>query len=172
MEELKNNSERTWDFTKTPGVDLNVLKADAAGASPKWSYNAEGKRYTNLSNIDGTVVANGVELYMMEGLSISSTDNNAGKIKIDVNNQLQLGGSNIVLTISNLKKGQKVTIKFAATGETAATFDTRTNLTGATGFVAANKNTTQVGEATVVIQEYNQRLWYQYLQHLRDASRE
>ena len=148
LEALKNNSERTWDFTKTPGVDLNVLKADAAGASPKWSYSAEGKLYTNLSNIDGTVVANGVELYMMEGLSISGTDN-VGKIKIDVNNQLQLDDSNIVLTISNLKKGQKVTIKFAATGATAATFDTRTNLTGATGFDAANENTTQVGEATV-----------------------
>ena len=148
LEALKNNSERTWDFTKTPGVDLNVLKADAAGASPQWSYSAEGKLYTNLSNIDGTVVANGVELYMMEGLSISGTDN-VGKIKIDVNNQLQLDDSNIVLTISNLKKGQKVTIKFAATGSTAATFDTRTNLTDATGFDAANENTTQVGEATV-----------------------
>ena len=61
-----------------------------------------------------------------------------------------MGGSNIVLTISNLKAGQEVTIKFAATGATTATFDTRTNLKDATGFTAADKNTTQEGKATVV----------------------
>lgn len=61
-----------------------------------------------------------------------------------------MGGSNIVLTISNLKAGQEVTIKFAATGAATATFDTRTNLKDATGFTAADKNTTQEGKATVV----------------------
>ncbi len=151
LEALKDNSNRIWDFTKTPRTDINLLKSDAAKAEgARWEYNEPNNRYTNSSTIDGALVANGVELYMTEDLSFSSETSNIGKIKIDVDKQLQLGGSNIVLTISNLKAGQEVTIKFAATGETAATFDTRTNLKDATGFTAANKNTTQEGTATVV----------------------
>ncbi len=151
LEQLKNNSERTWDFTKTPLMDLGVLKAEAAktDGEKKWSYDEGNKRYTNTETINGALVANGIELYMTEDLSVSSSLNNTGKIKIDVDKQLQLGGSNIKLTISNLKAGQEVTITFAATGA-AATFDTRTNLKDdATGFTAADNNTRQVGKATV-----------------------
>lgn len=151
LEALKSSSVRIWDFTKTPRTDINLLKSDAAKAEgAKWSYDSENKRYTNLSNIDGVLEANGIALYMTEELSFSSETSNVGKIKIDIDKQLQLGGSNIVLTISNLIAGQEVTIKFAATGETAATFDTRTNLKDATGFTAANKNTIQEGKATVI----------------------
>lgn len=151
LEALKENSDRTWDFTKTPKLDVSVLKAEAAkDEGARWVYDEPNNRYTNSSNIDGALEVNGIELYMTEGLSFSSSSDNTGKIKIDVDNQIQLGGSNIVLTISNLKAGQEVTIKFAATGETAATFDTRANLKDATGFTAADKNTTQEGKATVV----------------------
>lgn len=149
LEQLKASSERTWDFTKTPLMDLGVLKAEAAKADgKKWSYNEVDNRYTNTETINGALEANGIELYMTEGLSISSTSDNTGKMKIDVDKQLQLGGSNIVLTISNLKAGQEVTITFAATGD-AATFDTRTNLINDTGFTLADNNTRQVGKATV-----------------------
>lgn len=150
LEALKENSDRTWDFTKTPKLDVSVLKAEAAkDEGARWTYIEANNRYQNSSNIDGALAANGVELYMTEDLSFSSSSDNTGKIKIDVDEQIQLGGSNIVLTISNLKAGQEVTITFAATGETDATFDTRTNLKDATGFTKANKNTTQVGKATV-----------------------
>lgn len=151
LEALKENSDRTWDFTKTPKLDVSVLKAEAAkDEGARWIYDEPKNRYTNSSNIDGALAANGIELYMTEGLSFSSLSDNTGDIKIDVDKQIQLGGSNIVLTISNLKAGQEVTIKFAATGATTATFDTRTNLKDATGFTAADKNTTQEGKATVV----------------------
>ena len=150
LEQLKASSERTWDFTSTSRTDLNLLKADAAKTDgKKWSYNEGDNRYTNTETINGALEANGIELYMTEGLSISSTSDNTGEISIYVDKQLQLEGSNIKLTISNLKAGQEVTITFAATGE-AATFDTRTNLKDdATGFAAADNNTTQVGKATV-----------------------
>ena len=151
LEALKENSDRTWDFTKTPKLDVSVLKAEAAkDEGARWTYIEANNRYQNSSNIDGALEANGIELYMTEGLSFSSLSDNTGDIKIDVDKQIQLGGSNIVLTISNLKAGQEVTIKFAATGATTATFDTRTNLKDATGFTAADKNTTQEGKATVV----------------------
>ena len=150
LEQLKASSERTWDFTSTSRTDLNLLKADAAKTDgKKWSYNEGDNRYTNTETINGALEANGIELYMTEGLSISSTSDNTGEISIYVDKQLQLEGSNIKLTISNLKAGQEVTITFAATGA-AATFDTRTNLKDdATGFAAADNNTTQVGKATV-----------------------
>lgn len=42
-----------------------------------------------------------------------------------------------------------MTIVFASTGDNAVTFDALTNLSGASGFTAADKNTTQTGTATV-----------------------
>ena len=63
LEQLKASSERTWDFTKTPLMDLGVLKADAAKTDgKKWSYDEGKKRYTNTETINGALVANGIEL--------------------------------------------------------------------------------------------------------------
>ena len=63
--------------------------------------------------------------------------------------RLQLAGKNVTVTIPSLTKGQTVTIVFASTGDNAVTFDALTNLSGASGFTAADKNTTQTGTATV-----------------------
>lgn len=145
MIQLKTNSARSWDFTRTSALDIAALAADAAN----WTYDSGNNRYTNSTNITGAIRANGTELTLTAGLTIGSDTDNSNKIKIDVNKQLQLGGSNITLTIPNLKKGQTVTIAFAATGTTATTFDALGNLSDATGFTAADKDTRQKGVAKV-----------------------
>ena len=83
LEALKENSDRTWDFTKTPKLDVSVLKAEAAkDEGARWTYIEANNRYQNSSNIDGALEANGIELYMTEGLSFSSLSDNTGDIKI------------------------------------------------------------------------------------------
>lgn len=71
------------------------------------------------------------------------------KLRIDNAKRLQLAGKNVTVTIPSLTKGQTVTIVFASTGDNAVTFDALTNLSGASGFTAADKYTTQTGTATV-----------------------
>ena len=119
LEELKNNSERTWDFTKTPGVDLNVLKADAAGALAKWEANDAKTEFSNISAMNGTLQANGVALYMAEGLTFSNvpakTEESIG-MRIDINRRLLLNSKDICITLPSLEKGQKVTVRFSSTG--------------------------------------------------------
>ena len=145
MIQLKTNSARSWNFTRTSVLDIAALASDATN----WTYDDTNNCYTNNTSITGAINANGNELTLTSGLTISSDADNIGKIKIDVNKRLQLDGSNITLTIPGLKKGQTVTIEFAATGDATTTFDTRGNLSVVSGFTAADKNTRQKGVATV-----------------------
>ena len=140
---LSANAQQTWDFTQTSDADSTAL----AGATSEWTYEATNSRFTNKNAIDGAVTASGVELQLAKGLTINGAA--AGKLKIDINKRLQLGGKNIALTTPTLRRGQQVTITFASTGSTAVTFDALTNLSAAQGFVEADKNTTQTGTATV-----------------------
>ena len=140
---LSANAQQTWDFTQTSDADSTAL----AGATSEWTYDATNSRFTNKNVIDGAITASGVELQLAKGLTINGAA--AGKLKIDINKRLQLGGKNIALTTPTLRRGQQVTITFASTGSTAVTFDALTNLSAAQGFVEADKNTTQTGTATV-----------------------
>ena len=133
---------QTWDFTKTPDADVALLKA----ATSEWGYTETSNRYESKTAINGAIKAGGTELSMTKGLTVDAA---ATKIRIDVNNRLQLAGKNIPLSTPILKKGQVVKIVFASTGSTAVTFDSNTNLSGTSGFTAADKNTTQTGTGTV-----------------------
>ncbi len=133
---------QTWDFTQTPDADVAALKA----ATSEWSYTESSNRYESINAINGAITAGGTELTMTKGLTVEA---GAKKIRIDVDNRLQLAGKNIPLTTPALKKGQKVTIIFASTGNTAVTFDQLTNLSETTGFVTADKNTRQTGTGVV-----------------------
>lgn len=136
-------AQTKWDFTTTSESDVAHLAAD----TDNWSYTADKDRYESKKAIEGAIKAEGVELDLAKGLSISGAD--AKKIRIDVNKRLQLAGKNISVIIPGLKKGQVVTVVCASTGENATTFDKLTNLTAAEGFTAANSATTQEGKATV-----------------------
>ena len=139
---LMSVNAQSWDFTKTPDADVTLLSADTT----EWSYTETSNRYESINAISGAITAGGTELQMTKGLTVEAA---AKKIRIDVNNRMQLAGKNITLTTPALKKGQQVTITFASTGNTAVTFDELTNLSNADGFVVADKNTTQKGVATV-----------------------
>lgn len=133
---------QTWDFTKTDAADVEALSA----ATSEWTYTESSKRYENVKAISGAVKAGDTELALTRGLSVTAAEK---KLRIDVDNRLQLAGKNVQLTTPSLKKGQVVTIVFASTGTTAVTLDAVSNLSGLTGFSAADKNTTQTGTGTV-----------------------
>ena len=135
-------AQTKWDFTQTPESDVAALKA----ATSEWAYTETSNRYESKIAFSGALTAGTTELQMTKGLTFEAA---AKKIRIDVDSRLQLAGKNIPVTTPSLKKGQVVTIVFASTGETAVTFDANTNLTGASGFTAADKNTKQTGTATV-----------------------
>ena len=115
LEQLKASSERTWDFTKTPLMDLGVLKADAAktDGENKWSYD-EGKKQFESQSAFTTLQANGVPLYMTDGLTFSGVEN-SGDLRIDIDSRLLLNSSGIGITLPSLKKGQKITVEFSTT---------------------------------------------------------
>jgi hypothetical protein len=127
---------QTWDFTKTPDADVALLKA----ATSEWGYTETSNRYESKTAINGAIKAGGTELSMTKGLTVDAA---ATKIRIDVNNRLQLAGKNIPLSTPILKKGQVVKIFFASTDSPALTIDSNTNMSGTSGFTAADKNTTQ-----------------------------
>lgn len=139
---LNANAQTKWDFTQTPESDVAALSA----ATTEWTYTEKSNRYESKNAINGPLKAGNVELQLTKGLKFEAAEK---KIRIDVNNLVQLAGKNIPVTTPALKKGQKVTIVFASTGDNAVTFDANTNLTNAQGFVAADKNTKQTGTATV-----------------------
>ena len=133
---------RTWDFTQTIDSDLQALKA----ATTEWLYTEKSNRYENIKAINGPLTAGQTVLELTQGLSFKA---DSAKIRIDVGKRVQLAGKNVTVTSPQLKKGQRMTITFASTGDKAVTFDVLTNLTDAQGFKAADKNTTQTGTATV-----------------------
>ncbi|MBQ9363819.1 MAG: hypothetical protein IJT97_10455, partial [Bacteroidaceae bacterium] len=104
LEGLMKNTSYEWDFSKKIPADSAKMRI----ADTEWRYNAEKKRYDNLMAI-GTateaspVTAGGVELLLMKGLTITNaagvSGSSEGKLKIDYGKQLQLGGSNITLTL-------------------------------------------------------------------------
>ena len=139
---MSASAQQTWNFTQTPEADVTALKA----ATTEWTYTEASDRYENNNAISGAIKAGGTELQMTQGLTVEAA---AKKVRIDVNKRLQLAGKNIPLNILNLKAGQVVTIEFASTGDAQVTFDVLTNLSGTSGFAAADKNTTQTGTGTV-----------------------
>ena len=89
---------QSWDFTKTPDADVRLLSA----ATTEWSYTESSNRYESITAINGAITAGGTELEMTKGLAFEAA---AKKIRIDVNNRLQLAGKNITVTTPALKKG-------------------------------------------------------------------
>jgi hypothetical protein len=133
---------QTWDFTQSNADDVAALKA----ATSEWTYTEASDRYENKVAINGVVKAGSRVLALTEGLQVNAAEK---KLRIDNAKRLQLAGKNVTVTIPSLTKGQTVTIVFASTGDNAVTFDALTNLSGASGFTAADKYTTQTGTATV-----------------------
>ena len=80
------HAQQKWDFTVTPDADSTAL----AKASSEWTATKSGtiNRFESINAIDGAIKAGGKELTMTKGLTVSGAA--AKKIRIDVNNRLQL----------------------------------------------------------------------------------
>lgn len=116
LEALKKNSVLEWNFTKTPLMDLSVLKADVVNDLAKWTTNEGKTEFSSKSAMNGELQANGVALYMTEDLTFSGTAT-AGDLRIDVDKRLLINKSGIGITLPSLKKGQEITVEFSTTSE-------------------------------------------------------
>jgi pectate lyase len=140
---MSATAQQKWDFSQKIEADSIAL----ISATSEWTYTAENSRFESVKAINGAITARGTELTLTKGLTVNAKEK---KLRIDYGKRVQLAGSKIPLTTPALRKGQKVTIIFASTGNTAVTFDAITNLTNTQGFTAADKNTVQTGTGTVV----------------------
>lgn len=155
MESLKATYAKEWDLQSISAEDVAALDASVSATSPNtplWTYNSTTKIYSCNSAISGSLKggADGnTELTLTEGLTFSSVEaTNFHIVNGDTRKFIQMGGTNQVLTIPDLKAGQTVTIKFSSASSDARTL-TPSNLTETTGFEAASESTTQEGKGTV-----------------------
>ena len=142
MMSLMAGAQQKWNFAQISDDDIAALKA----VPSEWAYTEASDRYEVQVAVNGPLTAGGKELAITKGLKFNAP---VKKLRIDVRKRIQLAGKNVVITIPSLKKGQEVTISFASTGSTAATFDMLGNLTDTSGFIAADKETVQTGKGTV-----------------------
>lgn len=155
LESLKATYAKEWDFQSISEADITALDASVSAESPNtplWTYNSTTKIYSCSAAISGSLKggADGnTELTLTEGLTFSSVNaTNFHIVNGDTRKLIQMGGTNQVLTIPNLKAGQKITINFSSANNDARTL-TPSNLTETTGFEAASESTTQEGKGTV-----------------------
>lgn len=143
---LKASTARSWDFAQMTAADRAALEADVTN----WTWNSGDGRYSNNNAFKGAVTAGGVELALTRGLTFKlSGDNNIGASNFHIRpgQDLQMGGTNQVLTIPALKRGQEVTIVFQSANSESNRQLTPTNLSGTTGFSSTNAR--QTGKGTV-----------------------
>lgn len=122
---------QTWDFGNIPASDLENLEADNTG---DWKYDATNERWGNLKKHENeAVTANGVELEYTKGLLLTfGSSTGDGSFRADNKNSRMWMGSGSV-TIPNLAKGMKVTVKYMSSSTSVARGISVTNLTKADG---------------------------------------
>ena len=98
MSVLGASAQQTWDFTATSDADVAALKA----ATSDWTYTESSNRFENVKAISGKLMAGNTEIQLTKGLTFTAAEK---KLRIDVNNRVQLAGKNVSVTILNLKKG-------------------------------------------------------------------
>ena len=145
---LGANADTTWDFTSVSDADYAALGNDAVN----WAKDASVDRYGNATNLENAaLMANGTELDFAKGIlfTVSKKDG----IRIDrKNKRLGLNGSEIVVTIPNLKQGQTIKV-ISRIGNSAGTdryLEATTNLNVVSGFATHNADEQITNEATVV----------------------
>ena len=117
-----------------------------------WAKDASVDRYGNATNLENAaLMANGTELDFTKGIlfTVSKKDG----IRIDrKNKRLGLNGSEIVVTIPNLKQGQtiKVVSRIGNSAGTDRYLEATTNLNVVSGFATHNADEQITNEATVV----------------------
>ena len=124
---------QTWTFGAMSEVDKALCAADA-----NWVLGTDRYGYT-LALENEALVANGSELAYAKGLKFTAgapAEKLDGKAKVRLNygsSRLELNGNGIVLTIPNLKAGQKVTVSCKTGSTSTPRCLDATNLTSVSG---------------------------------------
>lgn len=141
---------QTWTFGAMSEADKALCAADA-----NWVLGTDRYCYT-LALDNAALIANGSELAYAKGLKFTvgapaTTDEGKAKVRLNYgSSRLELNGNGIVLTIPNLKAGQKVTVSCKTGSTSTPRCLDATNLTSVSGSfgTATTEQVTNVGTVT------------------------
>ena len=141
---------QTWTFGAMSEADKALCAADA-----NWVLGTDRYCYT-LALDNAALIANGSELAYAKGLKFTAgapatTDEGKAKVRLNYgSSRLELNGNGIVLTIPNLKAGQKVTVSCKTGSTSTPRCLDATNLTSVSGSfgTATTEQVTNVGTVT------------------------
>ncbi len=122
---------QTWDFQEE-GVS-NADIENLANDTENWAYDATNNRYSNKNKLTAEPLkANGEELVFTQGLKFTAETSDA--IRIDIKKQCLTLNKVSVVTINNLEKGSKVTVKCKTSSKTEKRGLVVTNITPESGY--------------------------------------
>lgn len=99
---------QTWDFQEegVSSTDRTNLSAD----TENWTYDATNDRYSNNKALNSeTLKANGTELIFTQNIIFTTETSDA--IRVDIKKQCLTLNKVSTITIDNLEKGSKITVK-------------------------------------------------------------
>lgn len=99
---------QTWDFQEegVSSTDRTNLSAD----TENWTYDATNDRYSNNKALNSeTLKANGTELIFTQNIIFTAETSDA--IRVDIKKQCLTLNKVSTITIDNLEKGSKITVK-------------------------------------------------------------
>ena len=136
-----NVKAQTWDFASVDASDQENLNAD----TQNWTYESSNQRWKQQAILNNEPLkANGVELAFTKGLTF--TTDAADQIRVDMKKRsLTLNNKKAQVVISNVKKGQILTVVCQSSSSTTARTITATNVTKSSGFEESTSETTNVG---------------------------
>ena len=143
-------AQLSWDFSSVSSDDKELMAADATN----WSDDATNGRYNYLPAISDAVLKAGDQeiSYTSKLRFTASVSSNATNGKVRVNyksGRLELNGTGVVLTIPDLKAGNKVTVHCKTSSSSTARGLNVTNLNPVSGYFNATTTDDQTNVGTV-----------------------
>lgn len=137
---------QTWDFL---GKGINDAdKKNLAEDTNNWVYDATNNRYYNKNAIIAeTLKANNKELTFTQNIIFSAETSDA--IRIDINKQCLTLNKVSTITINNLEKGAKITVKCKSSSKTEKRGLEVTNITPEKGYFNDKSLDDQVNVGTI-----------------------
>lgn len=137
---------QTWDFQEegVSSTDRTNLSAD----TENWTYDATNDRYSNNKALNSeTLKANGTELIFTQNIIFTAETSDA--IRVDIKKQCLTLNKVSTITIDNLEKGSKITVKCKTSSKTEKRGLNVINITPESGFFNSTSLEDQVNTGTV-----------------------
>lgn len=139
----------TWDFTK-----MSQAAKDALAANADWAYTESSGRYAYQTELAADTYVDLASIGFLDGAGIEVGRNggklNAGNIRVDVDQRIQLNTSNGVFKIKNLAKDDQVSIRYKSASDEERTF-TVTNANVSTLVAPASSSEDAQKDATMTV---------------------